>query len=912
MIEIYPSKLPGEPLERHAVDGETFGDWLARKVPSYRHEQHAALWSVEFNGRIVPQEEWLALWLTSADTLRVRFEAKGGAFDAIGSIVSSVFSFVGKLFGLSTPSVPDYNSSQTQGSEVSGANVEANTAKRNDVIVEMAGRRRIYPSYCLPPHKYFVEEDGKTVQYIELMLSVAKGRYQILAEEVLIGSTPLLALGNAATFQVYEPGADLSADSAHRHWYIAPEVGSTSTGSAGLELRATTTVDRAADVSAVTFAGSVITATNAAQEGDDWTDAFPEGWTAGQVLRVEQPQSVVFSGGDTVQMDFSRLEPAVGLAIEIVGTNAGEYLIATHTPATDATGTEPGTEEQVTLSTLEGAPVTWLKSGSFDVAVGVKGLRYRIVSADRTTLSVEKLQENGSVAEDWPGFFGGTYAGADVPIGLDEYSLEGDWAGTYAACPPNKTTTQLEFDVFFQGGLCRINDKGNLRDQSVTVEFQYRDMAVGGEWTSIQRSWTRKTRDQLGFTIAVDLPSAMRPECRMRRIGAESTDTQVSDAVEWYGLRCELETVTRYDVVTTLSVKVRGGDRLAAQSENKVSVIGTRLLPVRREGAWQPEQPTRDIVPWVMHAAKSVGYTDAQLDLEELDRLDAICRARGDKFDHLVEDGTVRETIRDALSAGFAELTLDLGKILPVRDEPRTQLGHSYTLGNMAKPLQIRFDARKPDDYDGIDVEYTSALTWKTETIECRLPDDKGLKVKKVSMPFVTNPTQAWRIGMRERCKLEYRRWGFTWGTEMDALNSRFGSYVPVTSDVPGYGQSAVLEAIEVYDDGRDLLTLSEPPQWESGANHVVAVTKPTGRLDGPHPAEPGPTQYQVICPALSFQPDFSGQMEAPRVHFGTAEQWCFDVLINKITPGSDDQVSVEAENYDARVYQYDDAQPPA
>ena len=512
--------------------------------------------------------------------------------------------------------------------------------------------------------------------------------------------------------------------------------------------------------------------------------------------------------------------------------------------------------------------------------------------------------------ESWPGFFPGTYAGSDVPIELDQFSLEGDWAGAYAACPPNKTTTQLEFDVYFQGGLCSINDKGNLRSQSVTVEFQYRDMAVGGEWTSVQQSWTRSTRDQLGFTIGVDLPYAMRPECRMRRIGAESNDTQVSDAVEWYGLRCQLETVTQYDVVTTLSVRVRGGDRLAAQSENKVSVIATRLLPVRRDGVWQPEQPTRDIAPWVMHAAKSVGYTDDQMDMEELDRLDVIWRSRGDTFDHLVESGTVRETIRDALTAGFGELTLDRGRILPVRDEPRTQLGHGYTLGNMAKPLQIRFDARKPDDYDGIDVEYTNALTWKTEPIECRLPGDQGLKIKKVSLPFVTNPTQAWRIGMRERCKLEYRRWGFTWGTELDALNSRYGSYVPVTSDVPGYGQSAVLEAIEEWDEDNDLLTLSEPLQWEEGDNHVVAVTKPTGRLDGPHAAQPGPTQYQVICPALSFQPDFSGQMELPRVHFGTAERWCFDVLINKIQPGSDDQVSVEAENYDARVYQFDDAEP--
>ena len=33
-IEVYPSQLPGEPLERHEWRG-TLGDWLAANVPDY-------------------------------------------------------------------------------------------------------------------------------------------------------------------------------------------------------------------------------------------------------------------------------------------------------------------------------------------------------------------------------------------------------------------------------------------------------------------------------------------------------------------------------------------------------------------------------------------------------------------------------------------------------------------------------------------------------------------------------------------------------------------------------------------------------------------------------------------------------------------------------------------------------------
>ena len=126
-----------------------------------------------------------------------------------------------------------------------------------------------------------------------------------------------------------------------------------------------------------------------------------------------------------------------------------------------------------------------------------------------------------------------------------------------------------------------------------------------------------------------------------------------------------------------IAVRVRNGGRLSAQSESLVSVVATRVLPMRSSGAWAAETPTRDIVPWLLYIAKSAGFTDADLDLPELDRLHDVYRACGDTFYMTIDNAsTVKDAMNDALAAGFSELTINRGLVLPVLDEPRMQFEH--------------------------------------------------------------------------------------------------------------------------------------------------------------------------------------------------------------------------------------------
>ncbi len=891
-IEIYASKFAEQPLERHeTAERTTVEAWLRASVPNFQARDKAPI-SVAINGRLIAPSDWASAEFEPGDCVWICVEPKGSTLEKIfkpGPLA--------KLFGLGNPfaqpKAPTAPKNPGKGADLELATVKGNQVSLNATIPEIAGRFKRYPDYLLPAHRYF---KAPREHWIEMLLCVGKGKYSLPASKIRVGDTPIISLGEDAEFAIYQPGADLSAESAANWWHSASEVGATSTGTAGPELNATYSVDPSPSASAYDFNGADVSIPAGAGE-------FPEGWAAGMIVRVEAPYpyTVVEGGGsrDIIKGDLSQIAPFPGMKIEIAGDNAGFYQVETFTPGV-------GVPDEMTLSYVGGGAVTALKTGAVSMGIGYAGLRYRITAAGTYAISVERLTDTGASDTTWPGFLPLTTSAATLY--LDGSTQEGDWAGPFAACPDGETTQKIEWDVMFPQGLSYISQSsGSVKTLSVTAEMQYRDRDLAGEWTSVRKTYTATTLDVIGFTESVDLPYAMRPEVRMRRIGAKSTKTNYQDVVQWYGLKSLLPIKKAYDGVTIIAVRVRGGDRLSSQSENLVSVEATRVLPVRNGGAWDVETPTRDIVPWVIHVAHSIGYTDDDLDMAELDRLHAIWTTRGDYYDAAIESaGTVKQSLLEALTAGFADFTIDRGLIRPVRDEPRTVMEHPYTPQNMTKALTRQFSALKPDDFDGVDVEYTDGKTWQKETVECRLPGDIGVRVEKMKLDGVTGRTQAWRIGMRRRMEQKYRRWSYSFGTELDALNSRYLSYVPLQDDVPGYGQSALMLS---YSAG--LIEASEPFDWSAGGAHVVGIRRPDGTLAGPYAAT-RIDDYRLSIVGMDFEPDTSWSIEPPHLLFGPVNRWSYPALITSISPSGTDGASVEAVNYAPEVYAYDDATPPA
>lgn len=892
MIKIYPNKLDGEAFETHKTNRRmTLGAWLnGIRKEGYKPGDNLPL-SVTVNDEIIDQCDWFDEAFKPRDDVRFYIEPKGT--DPI-SITLALFSAVSAVFGMLTPKLPGTPNTPGQGDSLSNASINGNKVKMGDVIRESFGTQRIFGDYLLPPHRYF--SDPQT-QWVELMLCIGRGRYQIQDGAIRIGETSLLSLGADAEYQIFQPGETVSGLGSI-WWHTAPEVGASSTGAAGLELTDATSITPAAVASAFQFSGYTITIPSGA-------GSFPADWTVGQVLRIIAPYSYTVTDGggatrDVVSGPLSMLNPTVGDQIEVVGANAGKYTVQTYTP---------GTPGQMTLNYEWGAAANQLELGTSSATIGPVGLHFKITSITPSAIVVDRLTSSGALDASFPGFTAATMSNASISI--DTSSLQGGWRGPFAACPPKEKTAKIELDTMYPSGLGGVGEEGYLFPLTVNYEVQWRDMALGDSapWTSVNFADTNTTLNQVGYTKHIDLPYLMRPEVRMRKTSPLGETLEFRDTIQWYGLKSLLQAPTKYEGATTIRIRVRTSDRIAAQTESKISVIATRMLPTRVDGAWTEEIATRDIAPVFAYIAKSLDYTDAGLDLDALDELDALWKSRGDKFDgQFTSTSTAKDAMNDVLGAGYAELTVERGVLLPVRDGIRTQFEHMYTPQNMTRPLVRDIQLVKPSDFGGVDVTYTDPESWTEEVVECRLPGITG-RIEKIKATGITDETRAWRLGMRRLRNHWYRRDSYSWSTELDALNSGYMSYDMVADDVPGYGQSALMMD---YESAGDVVTIesSEPLDWTTGVNHKVAIRRPDGTVSGPYSATMV-DDYTLTIPSIDFTPDVSWNQEPPHLLFGPSNRLSYPVLVMSVTPNGASAASVEAIGYNPLVYADDDNSPP-
>lgn len=892
-LRIFLNALSDTPYETHDLAGyETLGAWLAANVKDYdpNAEQRFA---VETPDGPLALDEPLA-----GRDVRMILQPRGT--DPF-SITAALFKGVQAAFRAFMPKIPGVpNSNTSQGKSLSTANIRGNRVKLGDVIREVGGFAKVYPDYLVPQRSYFV---NKTEQWVESLFCVGVGSFQFAPGGVKVGETSLVALDTAASFQIYEPGADLSGDRRSDWWHSAEEVGASSTGTAGLELTVSTAVTQGVTASSMQFNGATLTIPTG-------QGTFPDDWDIGQVIRIVAPYPYTFTDGatptdrDIVTGPLGMVTAAPGDLIEIAISNFGSYEVETFDLMAG-----------MTLNFEWGDPATSLTPGTFSAAIGPKGLLYRITNVDasaRSYIQVERLTTAGTVDSGWSGFDPLTTGSFSVTLPPDAF--EGGYRGPFPAVPENEVCTAFEVDVFFPSGLCGIGREGQIYTISGFYDVEWRDIAVGGAWNVVHISHAGGTRDQQGFTDRIDLPYAMRPEIRIKKVfvnqGGNST-SEYQDTMQWYNLRGRIDRIPRsYAGVTCLAVTLRSSDRIANQSESLISCEVTRKLPKRSGGSWSAPVATRDITAFAAYILNTLGYSDAQMNLPEFDALQSIWSSRGETFDAAITDtSTAKKVLNDVFGAGMGEYTMDGGKVRPVRDGVRTAIEAAYSPQNHTKGLTMSVSFPGPDDYDGCEVTFTNADTWQQDTVSYFLPGDQGLRVEKLSVVGVTDRTRAWRIAARSRRAGAYRRKTFKWSNELDGRVSRYLSYVLVSDDVPGFGQSALMRSFQVVG-GATRIGVTEKFDWP-GSGAVAAVRRPDGSCWGPYAAT-RIDDFTLSVPAvIDFTPTLDSSIEPPHVLFGELQRFAYPVLMTAINPNGMASTDMQAVGYDSRVYDEDNNSPP-
>ncbi|MEJ4043482.1 host specificity factor TipJ family phage tail protein [Erwinia sp. SLM-02] len=560
-IRVYPSRLPGEPLETHQHAACTLHDWMVSNVPGYSNDRVHPV-SVDVDGVTVPPGEWPLCYLRVDSDVRIYPTPYGtgleiAAWVAIGvSVASAAYSIImmtqmGKM-----------GTSPGNGDQLDLAPAKANTAKLGDPVREVLGRCRVFPDYLLQPISRF-DKDDPQIYRTEMFLSVGVGNYVINPGDIKIGNTPVNSFGEDTSLTIYAPGADVSGDRRADNWFNSTEVGGTTSGTAGLDLASTGPDNVSISADAVIVSGNSISLIGQTSDDEDEDDdtSVPESWTTGTLITVIVPDSFTATtagGRNVIYGDFTELNPQVGMAVSLQwGTYDYDLFISSYDPGTPAV---PGVGGSAASLTASAAPATYdFSTSALSFTLNWSGASYVVaLSANYLTMSGltdaidDQLTGSGLVARDAGGVLqiaekSSPYSGSSIGTTVLPISLFGDDPVNVAGVASSGGNPEILPSITLAWNSATGTAFSGIPDGTQRIAFgakgdQFRITDVDGLTLSVERM----IEDITGNLVA----DAIWPGFTSRTL-LDASVTGVNDAYDWMGpfLCCpEGETTTQIEL----------------------------------------------------------------------------------------------------------------------------------------------------------------------------------------------------------------------------------------------------------------------------------------------------------------------------------------------------------------------------
>lgn len=491
------------------------------------------------------------------------------------------------------------------------------------------------------------------------------------------------------------------------------------------------------------------------------------------------------------------------------------------------------------------------------------------------------------------------------------------WTGPFTANSTGTVTTILEVDVVFPRGLFEQSSGGSLVDVTVTIDFEYREIDDGGaaigSWTTLDNfSKTLASTTVQRFTVSAAVASG-RYEVRAQRTSNASDSTNIIDDAQWFQLRAILPSTKDYGDVTLVAMKARASNNLNSNSRSQYNVTATRKLPTYNGTIWLAPSETRNPV-WaevdILRNVYGANLADAKIDLDGLLALANDYTVDGVTFDWVFDNrSTIWEALKTVARAGRASPVINLTQFSMVRDKARIIPVMSFSPNSMISG-SFRWDIQlqKPDDYDGIQVEYTDEDTRKQETLDCLIGSDAGVNMQTLRLPGITNRDRAYREGLYVRAQQIYQRETVSFSTGLEGSIPSFGDYIVAGHDVPHWGSAGSVLSIT----GGNTVTLSDSTAGIS--INSIGFRDKYGETKGPYACSKTPgNDYEVITGSIIDESDFVfNDTQDPPVYFvGQSNDIYKDLIVTEVSVRDDDTVQITAVNYDARMYSFDSRTAP-
>lgn len=389
---------------------------------------------------------------------------------------------------------------------------------------------------------------------------------------------------------------------------------------------------------------------------------------------------------------------------------------------------------------------------------------------------------------------------------LAEYDT---WLGGFIANASGSTANAIAVDMVCPRGVYYANDSGGLSTVSIAFTVEARTVDSGGAPTG---SWV--TLGSETISAATSTPQRFsyrytglsgRYEVRLKRTSTAGGTSRYADDLNWVGLRAYLPETRVWPGKTLIAMRMRASNNLSNQASRKVNIISTRKLPIWDGSGWTSPQVTRS-PSWAMANILRAEYggkmPNSRINIDQLVSLAATYAARGDTFDGRF-DNTV--TLWEALSkVGQAVRTRPYqqgGIIQFARDEAVSIPTAMFSMQNIIRG-SFSVDYLMPTDEtaDKLDVAYFDEDVWSQRRVGAALPGSASAVPLKIDLFGVVQRQQAYQEGMYLAAVNKYRRKQIKFATEMEGFIPGYGDLITVSHDMPAWGISGEVVAVEEYD----------------------------------------------------------------------------------------------------------------
>lgn len=490
--------------------------------------------------------------------------------------------------------------------------------------------------------------------------------------------------------------------------------------------------------------------------------------------------------------------------------------------------------------------------------------------------------------------------------------------GPFTLTAPFTETDLVEVDVTLPQGLYHSNGDGGLSNITASALFEVRliddNGAPAGAWQTLA-SFTRtmNTVNPQRFTLSTAVALG-RYDIRARRTNDTSTSYRDGDTLMWEAARAFLPNARDYGNVTMLAVVAQASNNLNDNSSSRINVDCTRKLPVRQNGVWVGPVPTRSIA-WAFYdvfASAYGGQLESQfIDLDELERLDAVWEGRQEYFNFVFnQKTTVWEAAKAVARVGRAVPTVNGSFISLVRDEVQAVPMGVFGIDNIM-PDSFKWEVKlfDPKEHDSVQVTYVNRTSGLQETVTCLPPGSPGLNPNKITFAGCNDRDHAYREGMYIAMSDRLLRENVTFRTGLEGYIPSYGDMVVVSYPLPKWGTSG--HVVAASDDMLEL-ELSEPVEFSDG-QHYLMLRRDDGTGDGPYLVVEGQSEFHVrlATPLGGAYPFGEVGREPVLFAFGHGDDWSRRCRVVEINPSGDEAVEVTCVNYDPAVSQFDETAAP-